>query len=434
MRRAKRCDDWPVRVEPPGGHGLRCLPVLSQPKFKDVEQIVRFSSLTDRVAGLGSDKWAVHHEARRRVHAGETIIELSIGEPDAPAPKAILDAAIAGIKARRTRYTNGRGEAAVTEALARKYAARSGRAVTGANVAYMPGTQTALYAVMNALAEAGNEVLVGDPLYATYEGVIRSTGADVVLVPLDPAHGFHMRAADLEARITPRSRVLLLNSPHNPTGATLSAGEIADIVAVCKRHDLWIVSDEVYEKLAFGGGFASPFDHPDGAERTVVVSSISKSHMLPGFRSGWCVGPQNFMERFLPLSETMLFGAQPFLQDAAGFAITHDFVECDAMVESLARRAALVPELLANVPGLACVMPEGGMFAMVDVAGTGLNGLDFAWRLLDEEKVAIMPGSSFGEQAAGHVRISLTAGEDVLREAAARMARLAIRLTRDRAA
>ena len=123
---------------------------------------------------------------------------------------------------------------------------------------------------------------MGDPLYATYEGVIRSTGADAVMVPLDPANGFHMRAADIEARITPRSRVLLLNTPHNPTGATLTAAEIAAIVAVCKRHDLWIVSDEVYEMLAYAGAFASPFDHPDGAERSIVVSSISKSHMLPG--------------------------------------------------------------------------------------------------------------------------------------------------------
>ena len=395
---------------------------------------MRYSSALARVDGLGADKWAVHSEARRRARAGEAIIELSIGEPDAPAPQAILDVAIAGLQARRTKYTNGRGEGSIIGALAKKYAARTGRAITTANVAYLPGTQTALYAVMAALAETGDEVLVGDPLYATYEGVIRASGADIVFVPLDPANGFHMRAADLEARVTPRSRVLLLNTPHNPTGATLTADEIDAIVAVCKRHDLWIICDEVYEKLAYGGHFASPFDHPDGAERTVIVSSISKSHMLPGFRSGWCVGPEDFITRFLPLSETMLFGAQPFLQDAAAFAVANEFAECDAMVAALKRRAALLPELLANTPGLACAMPEGGMFAMVDVSGTGLSGLDFAWRLLDDEKLAIMPGSSFGEQAAAFIRVSLTAEEDVLREAAARMVRLALRLARDKAA
>ena len=191
---------------------------------------MRFASVTDRLADLGAAKWAVHFEARRRVAAGEPIIELTIGEPDTPAPQALIDTAIASLQARRIRYSGGRGEPSVLQAIAAKYSKRTGRTITTDNTAYMPGTQTALYAALAALAEAGNEVLVGDPLYATYEGVIRASGADIVLVPLDPANGFHLRAEDLEARITPRSRVLLLNSPHNPTGATLSREEIAFMV------------------------------------------------------------------------------------------------------------------------------------------------------------------------------------------------------------
>lgn len=389
---------------------------------------LRFASVTDRLAALGGEKWALHLEARRRVGAGQAIIELAIGEPDTPPPPAIVDAAIDSLRRRRTRYSSGRGEPGIVAALARKYALRTGRPVTGANIAYLPGTQTALYAVMTVLAEAGDEVLVGDPLYATYEGVVRSTGADIALVPLDPANGFHMRAGDLEARITPRSRVVLLNTPHNPTGATLSAADIAAIVDVCRRHDLWILSDEVYETMTYAAPFASPFDTPEGAERTVVVSSISKSHMLPGFRAGWCAGPEAFIDRLLPLSETMLFGAQPFIEDAAALAVAGDFAECRLMWETFARRAAILPFVLADAPGLACRMPEAGMFAMVDVTGTGLDGNAFAWRLLDEESVAVMPGASFGRQAAGFVRVSLAADEAVLREAGSRMARLAARL------
>jgi arginine:pyruvate transaminase len=395
---------------------------------------LRYASITDRLAGLGGDKWALHHEARRRAGEGQDIIELAIGEPDTPPPQEVIDAAIDGLRRRRTRYSSGRGEPGVIEALARKYARRTGRAVTSRNVAYLPGTQTALYAVMTTLAEAGDEVLVGDPMYATYEGVVRSTGAELVTVPLDPAHGFHMRAADIEARITPRSRVLLVNTPHNPTGAILTYEEIGGIVEVCRRHDLWIISDEVYEILAYMSGFASPFDHPLGAERSVVVSSISKSHMLPGFRAGWCVGPVPFIDRLLPLSETMLFGAQPFIEDATALAVDREHQECAEMVEIFHKRAAILPERLANAPGLRCAMPEGGMFAMVDVAGTGLDGEAFAWRLLDEERISVMPGSSFGRQARNHIRVSLSADAAVLAEAAERMVRLAIRLTRDRAA
>jgi arginine:pyruvate transaminase len=172
-----------------------------------------------------------------------------------------------------------------------------------------PGTQTALFATMLGLAERGDTVLVGDPLYATYEGVIRATGAEPVTVPLRAEHGFHLRAEDVEAAVDARARVLLLNTPHNPTGAVLSREEIARIGAVCRWHDLWIVCDEVYEELILDGrDFASPFDDAALAERTVVVSSISKSHAAPGFRSGWAVGPEAFCTRLLPVSETMLFG------------------------------------------------------------------------------------------------------------------------------
>jgi arginine:pyruvate transaminase len=256
----------------------------------------------------------------------------------------------------------------------------------------------------------------------------------LVLVPLDPAKGFHLQAADLEARITPRSRVLLLNSPHNPTGATLTYDEIAAIVDVCVRHDLWIISDEVYETMSYGAPFVSPFDLPAGADRTVVVSSISKSHMLPGMRAGWCVGPTEFIEHMLPLSEMMLFGGQPFIQDMTAYAVSTDFAECTEMVESFRSRAEILPEALGNAPGLRCPRPEGGMFAMVDVSGTGLDGESFAWQLLNEEGVAVMPGSSFGRQAAGHIRVSLSADANLLREAASRMVRLAIRLTQGKAA
>ena len=390
---------------------------------------LRFASVTDRLVGLGADKWALHFEARRRAHDGQDIIELTIGEPDAPPPSAVIDKAIESLRARRTRYSSGRGEPEVIEALARKYARRAGRSIGPRNVAYLPGTQSALFAVMATLAEAGDEVLVGDPLYATYEGVIRSTGADIVYVPLHPEFEFHMRAQDLEERITPRSRVLLVNTPHNPTGATLSYDEVGELLEVCRRHDLWLVSDEVYEMLAYDGAFASPFDHPLGAERSVVVSSISKSHMLPGLRSGWCAGPAEFVDRLIPFSEIMLFGAQPFIQDAVALAISEDFEECRLSRETFRRRAHLFTDLLANAPGIRATRPEGGMFAMVDVRGTGLDGEAFAWRLLEEERVAMMPGSSFGRQAAGHVRVSLTADELVLGEAARRMMQLALRLT-----
>ena len=389
---------------------------------------MRYASITDRLAHLGSGRWALHLAARRMKAAGDEIIELTIGEPDVPPDPALLEEASRAMHAGRTRYSNGRGEPRVLQALVEKYSSRRA-GVTERNFLCFPGTQTALYAVMTGLVEAGDGVLVGDPLYATYEGVIASTGAHAIPVPLRPEKKFHLQAEDLERAVTPEARVLLLNTPHNPTGAVLTAPEIAAIGEVCRRHDLWIVCDEVYEQLIFQGtAFASPFDVPELADRTIVVSSISKSHAAPGFRSGWAAGPEEFCEKLLPVSETMLFGVQPFISDMTAMALSRHFDTADVMRENYRRRAEAVEKAFAGSNLVKPMAPEGGMFILLDVTATGLSGEEFAWELLHQEKVAVMPGSSFGHQAAGFLRISLTVPEDLLATAMARVAELAHRL------
>ena len=389
---------------------------------------MRYASITDRLAHLGSGRWALHLAARRMKAAGEEIIELTIGEPDLAPDKALLDEAARAMYAGRTRYSNGRGEPPVLQALVDKYSKRR-PGVTERNFLCFPGTQTALYGVMTGLVEAGDGVLVGDPLYATYEGVIASTGAHMIPVPLRPEKKFHLQAEDLERAMTPEARVLLLNTPHNPTGAVLTAAEIVKIGEVCRRHDLWIVCDEVYEQLIFEGTpFASPFDLPELVERTIVVSSISKSHAAPGFRSGWAAGPEEFCERLLPVSETMLFGVQPFISDMTAMALSQHFDTADVMRENYRRRAEIVAAMFAGSNLVKPMPPEGGMFILLDVTSTGLGGEEFAWELLHQEKVAVMPGSSFGDQAAGFLRISLTMPDDVLETAMGRIGDLANRL------
>ncbi|THK34442.1 pyridoxal phosphate-dependent aminotransferase [Ensifer sp. MPMI2T] len=389
---------------------------------------MRYASITSRLADLGSGKWTLHTRARQLKAEGADIIELTIGEPDLPPDRSLLDECQRAMNAGRYRYSNGRGEPAVVAALAEKYRRRRVD-VTAENVLCFPGTQTALFAVMLGLVEAGDAVLVGDPLYATYEGVIRSTGAHHVLVPLKPEFGFHMRAEDLEKAITPECRVLLLNTPHNPTGAVLTAAEIAAIGDVARRHNLWIVCDEVYEELVFDAAFASPFDNPDLAERTVVVSSISKSHAAPGFRSGWAIGPVEFTNRLLPISETMLFGVQPFIADMTAYALTHEIDTAKKMRSAYKRRAGRIVDGLADAPGVFVLLPEAGMFTLIDVSDTGLSGEAFAWALLEEEGVAVMPGSSFGREAQNFLRVSLTVPDADIDEACRRISSLSERLT-----
>ena len=384
---------------------------------------MRYASVTDRLAGLAGAKWALHARARAMKAAGEDIIELTIGEPDVPTPTRFIEAATRSMAAGRTGYSNGRGEPGVVAALAARYTARRGREITGDQIMCLPGTQTVLYAVLRALADAGDEVLIGDPMYATYEGLIAQTGAIAVPVPLKPEHGFRMQVADVAARITPRSRILFLNSPHNPTGAVLRAEDIRALGDLARAHDLWILADEVYEDLVFPNvPFASPLDFPELAERTIVASSISKSHAAPGFRSGWCVGPAEFCTRLLPLSETMLFGSQPFIADLTELAVSEPSPVADAMANRYSRRAGIIARALDGVGWLRAHRPEAGMFALVDVRATGLSGEAFAASLLDHQKVAAMPGESFGAGLSGWLRLSLTQPDDRTTEAANRIA------------
>lgn len=383
---------------------------------------MRYSPVLDRLATLGSAKWEVHYAAGRLAAAGRDVIDLTIGNPDVPAPDALVEAAAAAMRAGRTQYSTGRGEARLRAALAARYAARAGRAVTPGQVLCFPGTQTALYAVLTGLAEPGAEVLVGDPMYATYEAVIRAGGATPVLVPLRPELGFRLSADDLAARVTAKTRVIFLNTPHNPTGAVLTPAGLGAIGEVARAHDLWIVSDEVYEELVFDGTpFASPFDRAELADRTVVVSSISKSHAAPGFRSGWSVSSAECADRLLPLSETMLFGNQPFIADMTAEAVAAPSAVAEGMRARFAARARYLADRLAQETALRVHRPEAGMFALVDVSATGMGDTAYAMDLLEATGVAVMPGTSFGASLAGWVRVALTVDDTRFRAAADRI-------------
>ncbi|SEK29964.1 arginine:pyruvate transaminase [Roseovarius azorensis] len=383
---------------------------------------MKFSSIKERLAGLGGAKWEVHARAKAMAREGRDVIRLTIGEPDVPTPERLKEAAFAAMQAGRTGYSDGRGEPGLRRALAERYSATRGRVFHPDQVMCFPGTQTALYAVMMAVSEAGCEVLVGDPMYATYEGVIRATGADVVPVPLRPENGFRMLAEDAERLVTSRTHAILLTTPHNPTGAILTREDIAALGRLAVEHDLWIISDEVYEELVFDGSeFVSPLSHPDLAERVVAVSSISKSHAAPGFRSGWCVGSLEFTGSLLALSETMLFGNQPFIADMTEQAVREGSTVAAGMRGRFAARAKLLADRLGRETALMVHRPEAGMFAMVDVAATEMNGDAYAFDLLEKKGVAVMPGASFGATMDNWVRVALTVEDAPFAQAIDRM-------------
>jgi arginine:pyruvate transaminase len=271
-------------------------------------------------------------------------------------------------------------------------------------------------------------VVVPEPIYATYEAVIGASGARMVTVPLIPERGFHPDLDALAAAITERTRVIWINSPHNPTGAVFTAQEITAIAELCRRHDLWLLSDEVYEDLAFARPHVSPRSLPGMAERTVVVSSLSKSHAAPGFRCGWIIGPPELQGHLFNLLLCMTYGSPGFIQEGALAVLQSDPPEVAALRADYQRRAAMMCGLLSEAPNCRVTPPEGGMFVLLDVRSTGLGSPDFALGLLEREHVAVLPCDGFGPSAAGHLRIALCAPDPRLADAGQRIVRFAQRL------
>ncbi|WP_431856214.1 pyridoxal phosphate-dependent aminotransferase [Azospirillum sp.] len=386
---------------------------------------MRFSPLVDRVAGKGADAWRIHWEATRQRAEGRELILLTVGDPDQPPPAVLLDATAESLRRGRTGYSPIVGYPEVRAAVAAKHAARTGRPCTADNVVLVPGAQAGLYCALQCLAGPGDEIVVPEPMYATYEAVAGATGAKLVNVPLRPEAGFHIDLAALEAAITPATRVLWINTPHNPTGAVMTRAEVEAVAALARRHDLWVLSDEVYADLAFTGAHTSPWALPDMAERSVVISSLSKSHAAPGLRFGWIVCPEPMAKHLFNLLLCMLYGGPPFIQDGALAALTSDPPEVAALRADYARRATLMSGLLKDAPNCRIAPPEGGMFVLLDVRGTGMSSEAFAFGLLEAEGVAVLPADGFGPSAAGHLRISLTQPDAVLTEGGRRIVRFA---------
>ena len=390
---------------------------------------MRYATITDRLIGLGSDKWALHVAAIRRQKAGKPVLNLTIGEPDIPTPEFLIDAAVAAMQDGRTRYSNGRGEVVLRRALSEHFLALTGREFGPERFLCLPGTQTSLYLAFMALCEPGDEVVLADPMYATYEGLIRAPGAVPVPVRLRPETGFRLAADDVARAITKATRVLFLNTPHNPTGAVLRSQDLHALGDLAAAHDLWIISDEVYGLLTHGNiAFVSALADPAHEGRVIAAGSISKSHAAPGFRAGWLCGPAEFCTRALGLSETMLFGSQPFIADMAAKAlIERDRNPAPAMAARMARRAGIIHDALDKVAGLRVHRPEAGMFALIDIRALCSDSERFALALLEATGVAVMPGASFGAGLEGWLRVALNASDDNTQRACALIAGFARR-------
>lgn len=390
---------------------------------------MRYSALTNRLAGEGAEAWSIHTRAEAMKMDGHDVILLSVGDPDFDTPGKIVDTAVESLRGGRTHYTPAGGIHPLRVAAAQHHHRQTGQATGPENVVIVPGAQCGLYCAAMCVLEPGQNVLIPEPMYVTYEGVVGASGAQIVTLPLRPENAFHLDPDDVRKAITPSTRALLLNTPHNPTGAVTHRETLEAIASIAEKHDLWVLTDEVYGDLAFEAKHISPSSIPSLAPRCVTISSLSKSYAMTGWRLGWVVAPQALTYHHERLLGCMLYGSPTFIQDAAITALNSPDTDLTQMRNAYRSRRDAVCDYLSSVQGLVCHRPEAGIYVMLDIRKTRLSGKEFANQLLDSELVSLLPGEGFGPSGAGHVRFSLCEDRRTLVEACRRIDRFVQSMT-----
>lgn len=374
--------------------------------------------LSNRIATLnngGTDGWDVFYKARRRVAAGEKITELTIGEPDDKTDPAILEAMHQSAIGGHTGYAAVPGTPELREAVAKRVTAQSGVPTTADNVLITPGAQAALFAAHLCACDAGDTALYIDPYYVTYPGSIRGAGAVPHAIVTAPENGFCPTAAQLSE--TPEASSFLINTPNNPTGTVYDANTLEAICGFVRDRDMWLISDEVYSTQVWEGAHLSPRALPDMAKRTLQIGSMSKSHAMTGSRVGWLIGPEEAIAHLADLAIVTTYGVPGYIQDASVFALAQGKALEDKHARPFERRKNIAMRLLSGSNVIQVIPPMGAMYMMLDIRSTGLSGEEFVHRLLDERDIAVMPGESFGQAAAGHIRVAMTVDDQTFEQA-----------------
>lgn len=380
------------------------------------------STLTARISGRASKAWDVGDVASKRMLDGEDIIHLGVGDPDLDTPKHIREALFNAVESGKTHYAPLAGEMHLRDAIATHAMSLYGGAISGENIVVCNGAQGALFATFQCICETGDEVIVLEPFYAPYPAVVTAGGATMVTVALDREDDYRLDMNKIKAAVTDKTKAILINSPSNPAGTVFEKQAVEEISRFCYEQNIWLVTDEVYWSLCFDGEHVSPYANEKYRDTTIVINSLSKSHAMTGWRLGWAIGPVDFIKSMTNYTQAAQFGINQFVQNAAVAALK-DTSTTDQFNALFKSRRDLFCSGLRKSNQLSFSTPRGGMFVLLDISRTGLSGKEFAEKLLDDEKVAVVPGFGFGGSVSNTVRIGYLCDEDKLKEAAKRIVR-----------
>jgi len=351
------------------------------------------------------------------------VISLGVGEPDFVTPWHIREAGIYAIEKGKTMYTSNYGLLELRQALAQYLEARYGLFYDPrSELLITVGVSEAVDLALRAILDPGDEVLVPDPAYVSYGPCVTLAGGVHVPVPTGIEHDFKLRPVDMEARITERTKAIVLGFPSNPTGATMSRKELEGVAEVACRHDLMVVSDEIYERLVYEGEHTCFPTLPEMRNRTILVGGFSKAYAMTGWRVGFAAARADVLEAMMKIHQYIMMCAPTPAQYAALEALRHGEADVAEMVADYDRRRRVMVKGLNDI-GLTCFNPRGAFYAFPSIRITGLSSEEFAEKLLMEEKVAVVPGTAFGECGEGHVRCCYATSLAEIEEALVRMGR-----------
>jgi len=384
--------------------------------------------LASRVSQLnGEGALAVFTRAKELEKQGRSIIHLELGEPDFHPAAPVVDAVRDAVAGGRDRYCSTRGIPVLREAIA-QYLKRTRRLeVTPEEVLVAPGCKMALSLAMMALIEPGDEVLYPDPGFPIYPSFTRGLGATAVPFGLEERNEFQPDISEIAAKITPKTKVLIFNSPNNPTGTVFSDETLERIADLARAHDLWVIADEIYARILFTGEYRSISSLPGMAERTVIIDGFSKSFAMTGWRLGYAVAPRHVIDALDLLVLNTFTCTAEFTQVAAVEALADTTHAVDGMVAEYRKRRDLFVEKLNKIPGFRCQSPDGAFYAWVNIEETGLPAEEVARLMLEEVGVAGIAGAAFGPGGKNYLRFSLVSARNLLEEALERIERLSRR-------
>jgi aspartate/methionine/tyrosine aminotransferase len=385
--------------------------------------MIRAMRIASRMEQIGTETaFEVSARARALAATGKDIVFLQIGEPDFDTPANVREAAKKALDEGLTHYPPYPGLPDLRAAIADDTTARRGFEAKPENVfVTVGGKGVMVYAIM-ALIDPGDEVIVPDPGYPIYESITRFVGGTAVPIPIRQSNDFRLDVDELASLITPRTKLIVINSPANPTGGVLTRGDIERIAELAQRHDLVVLSDEIYARILYDGAEHVSIASLDGmADRTITLDGFSKTYAMTGWRMGYAIVPEWMVKPFGQLIINTISGVTAFAQAGAIEALRGPQAEVDAMVSEFRARRDLIVDGLNEIPGFDCLRPQGAFYVFPDISETGLSGAELADKLLYDAGVCVLAGTAFGGIGGNHIRISYANSRENLSEALRRI-------------